>query len=250
MRSKREARLLALDTEEHRRCRSFPAPPSSRALFLCPLLSALRSPPSTFRRIPSFTITFLLYLAFTSCHLSLFFFSDALYPRARRSSVTVALILECGHLSIIIVVTITVAVIIDLTTDDAAADIVPQSISFASLTPSILRAIYDHGVQHLSQGLDRRVCYIVRSRGIRVGSTADARLAEPTIISLNRAFGYEPNNVFARISTGSVNLHGNTGGQTHDQAIASLDAQMARHTALPGVNASETNLLKIGSQFK
>ncbi|KAI6770005.1 hypothetical protein HG530_004634 [Fusarium avenaceum] len=86
-------------------------------------------------------------------------------------------------------------------------------------------------------------------KGSTVGSTANARLAEPTIISLNRAFGYESNNVFARISAGSVNLHGNAGGQTHDQAIASLDDQMASHTALPGVNASETNLLKIGSQF-
>lgn len=81
-------------------------------------------------------------------------------------------------------------------------------------------------------------------------TTADVRPAEPTIISLNRAFGYDCNNVFARISAGSVNAHGNAGGQTHDQAIASLDAQMARHKALPGVNASETNLLKIGSQFK
>ncbi|KAH6960913.1 hypothetical protein DER45DRAFT_611842 [Fusarium avenaceum] len=193
-----------------RTCGTLPLLPSttarSRSLFVP---SALRSPPFTFRRIPSFTITFSLYLAFTSCHLSLFFFSDALYSRARRSSATVVLILECGHLSIIIVVTITVAVIIDLTTDDdAAADI-----------------------------------------GSTVGSTANARLAEPTIISLNRAFGYESNNVFARISAGSVNLHGNAGGQTHDQAIASLDAQMASHTALPGVNASETNLLKIGSQF-
>jgi hypothetical protein len=80
--------------------------------------------------------------------------------------------------------------------------------------------------------------------------TADVRPAEPTIVSLNRAFGYTCDNVSARISAGSANARGIAHGQTHDQVIASLEAEMARHRALPGVNASETDLLKIGSQFK
>ncbi|KAM0196840.1 hypothetical protein ACHAPA_009996 [Fusarium lateritium] len=87
-------------------------------------------------------------------------------------------------------------------------------------------------------------------KGSTVRPTADVRPAEPTIISLNRAFGYTCDNVFVRVSAGSVNPSGIPGGQTHDQAIASLEAEMASHKALPGVESSGTDFSKVGSQFK
>ncbi|KAM0231974.1 hypothetical protein ACHAP5_010882 [Fusarium lateritium] len=87
-------------------------------------------------------------------------------------------------------------------------------------------------------------------KGSTVGPTADVRLAEPTIISLNRAFGYTCDNVAARISAGSVNAPGIPGGQTHDQAIASLEAEMSRPKALPSVKSNGTDFSNIGSQFE
>ncbi|KAF4450109.1 hypothetical protein F53441_6708 [Fusarium austroafricanum] len=59
---------------------------------------------------------------------------------------------------------------------------------------------------------------------------AETRPAEPEGMSRGRADAYVSDNVFARMQTGGANA-GNTGGQTHEQNTADLDADMARDFA-------------------
>ncbi|KAF4997373.1 hypothetical protein FGRMN_3958 [Fusarium graminum] len=56
--------------------------------------------------------------------------------------------------------------------------------------------------------------------------------------------------VSARLSASTASAHSAAGAQTHDQGIASLEAEMAKHKASPNVSADLTDLLSIGSHFK